>query len=107
MHGLADHLTRLSRETWERGRVLPSLALRKLFEQSGEAYHDWNSSLPGRRAGRRARLDDPVPGVPWALPAAEETGLAASDPAWSAVAGHHGWATEPSFLSSVFVFPLC
>jgi len=47
MHGLAERLTELSRETWERGRILPSLAMKKLFEKPGEAYHDWNSSLPG------------------------------------------------------------
>jgi len=44
---LSERLTELSRETWERGRTMPSLALRKLFEKPGEAYHDWNSSLPG------------------------------------------------------------
>ena len=26
---------------------MPALALRKLFEQPGDAYHDWNSALPG------------------------------------------------------------
>jgi hypothetical protein len=36
---LAERLTALSRACWERGRELPSLALRKLFEKSGEAYH--------------------------------------------------------------------
>jgi PLD-like domain len=44
---LADRLTALSRACWERGRELPSLALRKLFEKSGEAYHAWNALLPG------------------------------------------------------------
>ena len=29
---------------------LPSLALRKLFEKSGEAYHPWNAALPGHVA---------------------------------------------------------
>ncbi|MHB8523140.1 MAG: Eco57I restriction-modification methylase domain-containing protein [Limisphaerales bacterium] len=43
----ADRLTALSRACWERGRELPSLALRKLFEKPGEAYHAWNAALPG------------------------------------------------------------
>jgi hypothetical protein len=46
-HSLAERLTTLSRACWERGRELPSLALRKLFEKSGEAYHAWNAALPG------------------------------------------------------------
>lgn len=37
----------MSRACWERGRELPSLALRKLFEKSSEAYHAWNAALPG------------------------------------------------------------
>ncbi|MCI0488330.1 MAG: hypothetical protein L0229_17205, partial [Blastocatellia bacterium] len=44
---LAESLTTLSRECWERGRTLSKLALKKLFEMPGEAYHDWNSRLPG------------------------------------------------------------
>jgi len=44
---LSERLTDLSRESWERGRIMPSLALKKLFEKPGEAYHEWNSSLPG------------------------------------------------------------
>jgi hypothetical protein len=44
---LAEKLTELSRACWERGQQMPGLALRKLFEKPGEAYHDWNSSLPG------------------------------------------------------------
>ena len=40
----------MSRACWERGRELPSLALRKLFEKSGEAYHPWNAALPGHVA---------------------------------------------------------
>jgi hypothetical protein len=47
---LAEQLTALSRACWERGRELPSLALRKLFEKSGEAYHAWNAALPGHVA---------------------------------------------------------
>lgn len=46
-HLLAEQLTELSRGCWERGRELPSLAMRKLFEKSGEAYHAWNAALPG------------------------------------------------------------
>ncbi|MBI3850569.1 MAG: Eco57I restriction-modification methylase domain-containing protein [Verrucomicrobia bacterium] len=49
-NALAERLTALSRACWERGRVLPSLALRKLFEKSGEAYHAWNAALPGHVA---------------------------------------------------------
>jgi Eco57I restriction-modification methylase len=44
---LADKLTKSSRECWERGNVLSSLALKTLFEESAEAYHAWNSRLPG------------------------------------------------------------
>src|SRR3989442_6987365 len=46
-NALAERLTALSRACWERGRELPSLAVRKLFEKSGEAYHGWNAALPG------------------------------------------------------------
>ena len=44
---LADAMTRLSRECWARGKTLSKLALAKLFDLRGEAYHDWNSRLPG------------------------------------------------------------
>jgi hypothetical protein len=44
---LADNLTVLSRACWERGQQMPSLALKKLLEKPREAYHEWNSSLPG------------------------------------------------------------
>jgi hypothetical protein len=47
---LAERLTALSRACWESGRELPSLALRKLFEKSGEAYAAWNAALPGHVA---------------------------------------------------------
>ena len=44
---LADRLQTLSQACWERGREIPAMAMKKLFEKSGEAYHDWNSSLTG------------------------------------------------------------
>jgi len=44
---LAKRLAELAEECWRRGQVLPSLAMKKLFEKPGEAYHEWNSSLPG------------------------------------------------------------
>jgi hypothetical protein len=44
---LAERLTELSKACWERGQQTPSLSLKKLFEKPGEAYHEWNSSLPG------------------------------------------------------------
>ncbi|MBI4027300.1 MAG: hypothetical protein HY360_20105 [Verrucomicrobia bacterium] len=44
---LSERLTALSQACWERGHSMPSLALKKLFEKEGEAYHAWNSSLPG------------------------------------------------------------
>jgi len=47
---LADGLTALSQACWERGWQLPALAMKKLFEKPGEAYHDWNSSLSGYTA---------------------------------------------------------
>jgi len=46
-NALAERLTALSHACWERGRELPLLALRRLFEKSGEAYHAWNAALPG------------------------------------------------------------
>jgi type I restriction-modification system DNA methylase subunit len=46
-NSLAEHLTELSKSCWERGQQMPSLSLKKLFEEPGEAYHEWNSSLPG------------------------------------------------------------
>ena len=44
---LAIRLVALARECWQRGNELPSLALKQLFQKSGEAYLAWNSSLPG------------------------------------------------------------
>jgi len=44
---LAERLTAISQACWERGRQMPLLAMKKLFEKPGEAYHDWNASLPG------------------------------------------------------------
>ncbi|MBM2831984.1 MAG: hypothetical protein HW414_1036 [Dehalococcoidia bacterium] len=44
---LPDRLAALSQSCWERGRQMPALAMKKLFEKPGEAYHEWNSSLPG------------------------------------------------------------
>jgi type I restriction-modification system DNA methylase subunit len=55
---LTEHLATLSRACWERGRELPSLALRKLFEKTGEAYHAWNAALPGHVAAH-AKLGAP------------------------------------------------
>jgi type I restriction-modification system DNA methylase subunit len=49
-NALAERLTASSRACWESGRELPSLALRKLFEKSGEAYAAWNAALPGHIA---------------------------------------------------------
>jgi hypothetical protein len=44
---LAKRLAEMAEECWKRGQKLPSLAMKKLFEKPGEAYHEWNSSLPG------------------------------------------------------------
>jgi len=44
---MAERLTELSKACWECGQQMPSLSLKKLFEKPGEAYHEWNSSLPG------------------------------------------------------------
>jgi hypothetical protein len=46
-NSLAEELTCLSRECLVGGETLSSLALKKLFERTGEAYHDWNSKLTG------------------------------------------------------------
>ncbi len=58
-NALAERLKGLSEACWQRGQLLPSLALRKLFEKPGEAYHAWNSSLPGYVAR------DPALGAPF------------------------------------------
>jgi hypothetical protein len=47
MSDIAARLTTFSEGCWRRGRELSSLAMRKLFEKPDEAYHQWNSSLPG------------------------------------------------------------
>jgi len=44
---LAKRLAEFAEACWKRGQELPSLALKKLFEKPDEAYHEWNSSLPG------------------------------------------------------------
>ena len=46
-NALAEQLQALSQACWERGRQMPALAMKKLFEKPGEAYHDWNASLSG------------------------------------------------------------
>jgi hypothetical protein len=50
LHGkqneLAERLTQLSLLCSERGRKMPSLALRKLFEKPDEGYQGWNETLP-------------------------------------------------------------
>lgn len=40
-------LSVLSLSCWERGQQMPALSFKKLFEQKGEAYHGWYSSLAG------------------------------------------------------------
>ncbi|MBM4033055.1 MAG: hypothetical protein FJ291_14910 [Planctomycetes bacterium] len=50
MNDLAARLAELSEACWQRGRALPRLAMRKLFEKDGEAYAEWNHSLPGYEA---------------------------------------------------------
>lgn len=45
--GWGARLTALSRACWEHGQQLPALAYKKLFERPGQAYHAWNSALPG------------------------------------------------------------
>jgi hypothetical protein len=47
MTDIALRLTQISEATWIRGHDLASLSMRKLFEKAGEAYYEWNSSLPG------------------------------------------------------------
>lgn len=44
---LADCLAMLAEACWKMGQDLNTLALRKLFENPGEAYYEWNSRLPG------------------------------------------------------------
>jgi type I restriction-modification system DNA methylase subunit len=47
LNSLGERVTDLSKACWERGQQMPTLSLKKLFEKPGEAYHEWNSSLPG------------------------------------------------------------
>jgi hypothetical protein len=42
-----SRLMSLSRQCWSHGCQLPGLTMRKLLETSGEAYQNWNASLPG------------------------------------------------------------
>ncbi len=49
-NALADRLTQFSQACWQRGQRMPALALRKLLEKPGEAYHNWNSQLSGHVA---------------------------------------------------------
>ncbi len=46
-NALANQVSTFSGSCWKQGEKLPSLALLKLFEKPGEAYHEWNSKLPG------------------------------------------------------------
>jgi len=47
-NGLSQSLSDLSKSCWEWGRKSSGLAMKGLFEMPGEAYHAWNSALPGR-----------------------------------------------------------
>ena len=42
-----SRLAILAEECWERGNILTTLVLKKLFEKPCEAYCDWEVSLPG------------------------------------------------------------
>jgi hypothetical protein len=44
---ITNRLLEVSQTCWECGQQMPTFALKELFENPGEAYHDWNSSLPG------------------------------------------------------------
>lgn len=44
---IASNLEALANKCANLGRQLPMMALQKIFEKSGEAYHVWNSALPG------------------------------------------------------------
>ncbi len=58
-HPVTDALTRLAAECRQRGRELAALALARVFEREGEAYHSWYAALPGH-VGRHPEL-----GPPW------------------------------------------
>ena len=71
-NSLSEKLTALSQACWERGGELPGLALQKLFEKSGEAYHAWNAALPSR-ISPHAKV-----GAPFTTPAELQEGFARS-----------------------------
>lgn len=55
---IAEQLCMLANSCLERGAELSALALKKLFEKSGEAYDAWNATLPGY-VPPHATLDKP------------------------------------------------
>lgn len=56
------HMLTLAEEMTNLADQLPALAMRKLFEQKGEAYHAWNSALDGYVAPHPALYPEPVEG---------------------------------------------
>jgi len=50
----ASVLVELAQACQQRVQAAPSLALRKIFEKTGEAYQDWNTKLPGYLASDTA-----------------------------------------------------
>jgi hypothetical protein len=54
-NSISEKLTVLSLACWQRGHELSIVALRKLFEKSGEAYYAWNAALP-EHVGPHAEL---------------------------------------------------
>jgi hypothetical protein len=55
---LLERLTRLSQQCHELAASLPALAMRKVLEKPGEAYHGWNATLPAHIAPD-ARIGNP------------------------------------------------
>ncbi len=72
--GWGARVTALARACWEHGQRLPALAYKKLFEHPGQAYHAWNSALPGWVAPAPLAVGAPV-AARWAAYRAERERL--------------------------------
>ena len=71
-NSLADTLMGLALACWQHGLKIPGLALKRMFEKTGEAYEEWNTNLPGRVA-TNSEFDRPFDSVATLLKAYAQT----------------------------------